>query len=87
MEAMSPATPLLLNLSNSSYCQTVYGGIEPEKIAMVFSRVDPEVPVKLMEGWRQDKLSTTIPRQLERMDDLPQQLAAYISMAAKESHK
>ena len=87
IEAMLPATPLVLNLTNSSYCQTVYGGIEPEKLATVFSRVDPEVPVRLMKCWQQDKLLTTIPQQLARLKDLPQRVAAFISMAAKELHK
>jgi hypothetical protein len=87
IEAMLPGTPLVLNLSNSSYCQTVYGGIEPEKIATVFSGVDPEVPVRLMKTWRQEKLLTTIPQQLERLKNFPQQVAAFISVAAKELRK
>ena len=84
---MPPGTPLVLNLTNSSYCQTVYGGIEPEKIATVFSGVDPEVPARLMKTWRQEKLLTTIPQQLERLKNFPQQVAAFISVAAKELRK
>jgi hypothetical protein len=85
--AMLPATPLVLNLANSSYCQTVYAGIEPEKIATVFSRVDPKVPARLLDTWRQQKLLTTIPQQFEKLKDFPQQVAAFISVAAKELRK
>ena len=87
IDAMPPCTPLVLNLTNSSYCQTVYGGLEPEKIATVFSGVDPEVPARLMKTWRQEKLLTTIPQQLERLKNFPQQVAAFISVAAKELRK
>jgi hypothetical protein len=80
---MPPTTPLLQNLTNSSYCQTVFGGIEPEKIAAVFSHVDPKAPAKLMKTWRQEKLLTAIPQQIESQKDFPQQLAAFISLAAK----
>jgi hypothetical protein len=84
IDAMPPSMPLLLNLANSSYCQTVYGGIEPEQIAAVFSRVDPKAPAQLMKTWRREKLSTTIPQQLGRLENLPQRVAAFISLAAKE---
>jgi len=84
IDAMPPSTPLLLNFANSSYCQTVYGGTEPEQIAAVFSRVDPKAPAQVMNTWRQEKLSTTIPQQLGRLEDLPQRVAAFISLAAKE---
>jgi len=85
--AMLPGTPLVLNLTNSSYCQTVYGGIEPQKIAAVFSGVDPQLPVRLMNAWRQQKLLTTIPQQFERLKNFPQQVAAFIVVAAKELRK
>jgi hypothetical protein len=65
----------------------VYGGTEPEKIATVFSHVVPKLPVRLMESWRQEKLLTTIPQQLERLKDFPQQVAAFISVAAEELRK
>jgi hypothetical protein len=87
IDAMLPGTPLVLNLTSSDYCQTVYGGIEPEKIAAIFSRVDPKAPVQVLESCRQEKLLTTIPQQLERMKDFPQQVAAFISVAAKELRK
>ena len=84
---MLPGTPLLLKLTNASYCQTVYGGVEPEKIATVFSGIDPEDAARLIKTWRQEKLMTTIPQQLEKRKDFPQQVAAFISMAAKELRK
>lgn len=87
IDAMLPGTPLVLNLSNSSYCQTVYGGIEPENIATVFSGIDPKVPARLMKTWRQEQFLTTIPQQLERLKNLPQQVAAFISVAAEELRK
>lgn len=87
IDAMPPGTPLLLNLTNASYCRTVYGRIGPEELAAVFSRIDPKAPVQLMKTWRQEKLSTTIPQQLERLEDLPQRVAAFISLAAKELRK
>lgn len=87
IETMLPGTPLLLNLTNASYCQTVYGGVEPEKIATVFSGIDPEDAARLIKTWRQEKLMTTIPQQLEKRKDFPQQVAAFISMAAKELRK
>ena len=48
LEAMPPAVPLLRNVSNRNYCETVYGGSEPEHIAVRFSRVDPESAAKLL---------------------------------------
>jgi hypothetical protein len=81
---MPPSTPLLLNLTNANYCQTVYGGVDPEKLASVFSTIDQEIPARLMKAWRQEKLLTSIPQQLERLNNLPQQVAAFISVAAKE---
>jgi hypothetical protein len=84
IDAMPPSTPLLQNLTNPSYCQTVFGGVEPEKIAAVFSHVDPKAPVELMKTWRQEKLLTAIPQQLASLQNLPQQVAAFISLAAKQ---
>jgi len=43
---MSEATPLLLNLRNLSYCETVYGGMKPQNIADRFSAVDPQLPAR-----------------------------------------
>ena len=87
IEAMLPGTPLILNLTNASYCQTVYGGVEADKIATVFSAVDPEAAARLMKTWRQEKLMTTIPQQLQKRKDFPQLVAAFISIAAKELRK
>lgn len=87
IDAMPPTTPLVLNLKNSAYCQTVYGGKEPEKIAAVFSRLDPKVVARSMENWRQERLLTTIPQHLKNLDDFPRQVAPFISMAEKVLRK
>jgi hypothetical protein len=86
LEAMSPAVPLLQNLSNRDYCETVYGGSEPEHIANRFSRVDPEGPAELLESWRQERLLQRIPRKLEKLNNLPKQVARFISIVIKELH-
>jgi hypothetical protein len=86
LEAMSPAVPLLQNLSNRDYCETVYGGSEPEHIADRFSRVDPEGPAGLLQSWRQERLLQRIPRKLEKLRNLPKQVARFISMVIKELH-
>jgi hypothetical protein len=83
LTAMLPGTPLVLNLTHASYCQTVYGGMEAEKMATVFSAVDPEVPARLLETWRQQKLSTTIPQQFTRLKNFPQRVAAFVSRVAR----
>lgn len=87
IDAMPPTTPLVLNLKNTSYCQTVYGGREPEKIAAVFSQVDPEVAMRLMESWRRERLLTTIPQHLKSLKDFPHQVAPFISLVAKVLRK
>jgi len=84
IEAMLPGTLLVLNLTHTSYCNTVYGGIDPDRIAMVFSAIEAEGPAKLMKCWQQERLLTAIPQQLERLKDLPQQVAAFIAHIAKE---
>lgn len=84
LESMPPTTPLVLNLNNASYCQTVYGGREPEKIAERFSKVDPAKVAKLMKKWRQEKISVRLPRKLEGFANLPRRLARFLSVAAKE---
>lgn len=62
VDAMVPGTALLLNLRNSSYCDTVYGGSDPQNIVVRFSEVDHRLPVKLMKTWHRERLSTRIPR-------------------------
>jgi len=81
---MSPAVPLVRNLTNRDYCETVYGGNEPEHIAARFSRVSPEGPAKLLKSWRQETILNRIPRKLEKLPNFPEQLARFISMAIKE---
>jgi hypothetical protein len=80
---MSPATPLLINLRNSSYCQIVYGGQEPEKIAARFSAVDPKKPAQLLKAWREDRAATKMPGKLASLKTLPKQVARFLSVAAK----
>jgi len=84
IEAMSPATPLVLNLTNFTYCETVYGGREPEKIALRFSAVDPKTPVQLLKTWRYEKASLKMPRRLASLRSLPSQLARFLSVAIQE---
>lgn len=78
---MLEATPLLLNLRNASYCETVYGGSEPQRIAERFSVVDPDVPCQLLKSWRREKLSVRLPRKFERLPNLPQRLTRFIRVA------
>ena len=86
LEAMSPAVPLMQNLSNRDYCETVYGGGEPEHIAARFSRVEPEGPAKLLNSWRQETILHRIPRKLEKLTTFPEQLACFISTAIEQLH-
>jgi hypothetical protein len=67
LTTMLPGTPLVLNLRNAPYCKTVYGGTDTEKIAAAFSNVDPGVPTRLLDTWQQQKLSTAIAAQFERL--------------------
>ena len=81
LEAMPPAMPLILNLDNDSYCEIVYGGREPEKIAERFSRVDPKRVAELMKTWQEEKLSTRLSGKLEGLASLPRQVARFLSVA------
>ena len=87
MEDMLEATPLVLNLKNASYCETVYGGAEPQKLAERFSLVDSRVPAQLLKSWRREKLLVRLPRKYESLKDLPQQLARFIDVAYMELQK
>jgi hypothetical protein len=84
IDEMLEAAPLVLNLRNASYCETVYGGTDFQKIADRFSAVDPRVPAQLLKGWRQEKLSVRLPRKFEREKSLPKRLARFIGVAFKE---
>ena len=84
IEDMFEATPLVLNLRNASYCETVYGGTDFEIIAARFSTVDPRVPSELLKRWRKDKRTVRLPRKFERHNGLPQQLARFIGVAFKQ---
>lgn len=85
IDAMLPAVPLVLNLRNASYCETVYGGQQPANIAARFSVVKSTQPADLMKTWRREKLSTRIPRKLEGLENLPQRLAKFIAVALEEA--
>lgn len=84
MDAMLPATPLVLNLRIPTYCELVYGGLDVDKIAERFSAVDPAAPAKLMEGWRREKFAVGVPRKIDSQKGLPQRLARFISIAFRE---
>ena len=84
VDSMAAGTALVLNLRNVSYCQTVYGGAEPIKIAARFSEVDPKAVRTLTKSLRREKLSTRIPQKVEKMSDLPQRLARFIGLASRE---
>jgi hypothetical protein len=81
IDDMLEAAPLVLNLRNASYCETVYGGTDFRRIADRFSTVNPSIPTQLLKSWRQDKLSVRLPRKLERYESLPQRLARFIGIA------
>ncbi len=87
IEMMSPATPLLLNLSNPSYCETVYGGWEPERIAERFNAIDPKKPAQLLKNWREEAAVTRMPQKLAKSKSLPSQIARFLSIAAKELYQ
>jgi len=84
IDSMLPATPLVLNLRNAGYCQVVYGGAEPEKIAEVFSSVAPKAATELLESWRQEKLSTSLPDKLGADRNLPRRVKPFMSMLVRE---
>jgi len=84
IEDMFEAAPLVLNLKNASYCETVYGGSDYQRIAERFSAIDPAVPMELLRNWRKEKLSVRLPRKFERQKSLPQRLTRFIGVAFKQ---
>jgi hypothetical protein len=84
IEDMFEASPLVLNLRNASYCETVYGGSDYQRIAERFSAVDPSVPTQLLKNWRKEKRSVRLPRKFERQESLPQRLTRFIGVAFKK---
>lgn len=84
VDAMAPGTALVFNLRNPGYCQTVYGGSGEKDIARRFSEADPRLPARLMKAWRKERLSASIPRKLEKLNDLPQQLAPFIEVVSEQ---
>jgi len=87
LDDMPSSTPLVLNLKNTRYCQTVYGGSEPERIAERFSAVPPRAVANITQAWKQEKVSMRIPRKLERLPDLPRRLAPFLALASRELRK
>jgi hypothetical protein len=87
LEAMPAAAALIQNLNNRSYCETVYGGSDPDKITKRFSYVDPKAVARLMRTWREDRISTRLPRKLRRLSDLPVKVARFLSVAVRELEK
>jgi uncharacterized membrane protein YccC len=81
---MPPAVPLVLNLNNPDYCDTVYGGSDAQRIAERFSRVNPQDPATLLESWRHENISHRMPRKLETLRNLPERVARFITLAVKE---
>jgi hypothetical protein len=87
IDSMPPATPLVLNLRNASYCQTVYGGTEPEKIAEVFSSVAPKAATDVLGSWRQENLSASLPDKLGADKNLPRRVKPFTRMLVNELQK
>lgn len=77
-------TPLVLNLRNNSYCETVYHGSTIEHLAARFSLVDPKKPAELLKTWRNDQSCLRLPRTLERLKKLPKQFARFIKIAVHQ---
>jgi hypothetical protein len=84
LEDMFEATPLLLNLRNTNYRETVFGGSEPQRIAERFSFVDANVPRQLLRRWRREKLALRLPRKFERVPNLPQRLIRFLCAVCKK---
>ena len=82
IQDMSPSTPLVLNLTNASYCETVYGGRDIDSIALRFASVHPTSVADILTSWRRTKISNQIPRKLAKMPTLPNRLARFLSIAA-----
>ncbi len=84
IDAMLPATPLVVNLRIPGYLETVYGAIDIDSIVARFSVVDPAEPAQLLESWQREQLAVRIPRKLETQKTLPRQLAPFIALAARQ---
>lgn len=87
LEDMFEATPLLLNLKNTNYCETVFGGSDPETIAERFSLVDAILPRHLLRRWRREKLALRLPRKFERLPNLPQRLTRFLRAVCNKLKK
>ena len=83
VDEMPAGAVLLENLKNREYRQTVYGAMGEEELAARFSSVDPRDVNQVMKGWKKDRLTSRLPRKLERMKDLPSRLAPVIQAACR----
>ena len=84
VDAMPAGTALLLNLTNASYCATVFGGMEAVNIAERFSAVDPKLPAKLLKSRKRERVRVRIPRKFEALADLPDRLGPFIGAASEK---
>lgn len=80
IDNMLEATPLVLNLGNTAYCEVVYGGAGPQRIAERFSAVDPRLPARLLKRWRRERLLVRLPRKFQSLRNIPQRLASFINV-------
>ena len=87
VDEMPAGTVLLENLKNREYCQTVYGAMGEEAIAARFSTVDPRDVNVVMKSWKKDRLTSRLPRKLERMKELPSRLAPAIQAACERPRR
>jgi hypothetical protein len=87
VDEMPAGTILLQNLRDTSYRKTVYGGPGEEEMARRFSDVDPRHAAQVMQVWKGDRATCRLPRKLERMKDLPGQLAEVIRKASRATRK
>jgi hypothetical protein len=80
-------TPLVLNLSHSDYCETVYGGTKVDDLATRFSLVDPQKLAQVLTTWRKEQSSLRLPRTIERLKELPQRFTRFINIAVDRLRK
>jgi hypothetical protein len=87
LEDRLEARPLRLNLRYTNCCETVFGRSEPQRIAERFSLVEANVPRQLLPRWRREKLSSRLPRKIERLSNLPQRVTRFLRAAFKKFQK
>jgi hypothetical protein len=80
-------TPLVLNMSHSDYCETVYGGTKVDDLATRFSLVDPKKLEQVLTTWRKKQSSLRLPRKIERLKELPKHFTRFINIAVDRLKK